>query len=52
MNFYATIPEDRKVLESASKMYLYVKEFCNEKVNLRLKNEFNKDEDVEFRYKK
>ena len=50
--FLRYIPEDRKVLESASKIYLYVKEFCNEKLNLRLKNEFNEDELVEFRYKK
>jgi len=49
--FLRYIPEDRKVLEHASKVYLFVEEFCNKKINLTLKNEQNKDEEIEFRFK-
>lgn len=44
--FLRYIPEDRKVLEHASKVYLFVEEFCNKKINLILKNE-----KIEFRFK-
>ena len=50
--FLRYIPEDRKVLEQASKIYLYVKEFCNMKMTFILKNESKNDELLEFRFKK
>lgn len=49
--FLRYIPEDRKVLEHASKVYLFVEEFCNKKIKLTLKNEHNKNEQIEFRFK-
>ena len=49
--FLRYIPEDRKVLEHASKVYLFAEEFCNKNISLTLKNERNKDEQIEFRFK-
>ncbi|MBY9019552.1 MAG: hypothetical protein KGD67_00745 [Candidatus Lokiarchaeota archaeon] len=49
--FLRYIPEDRKVLEHASKVYLFVEEFCNKKINLSLKNKQNKEEQIELRFK-
>ncbi len=50
--FLNFIPEDRKILESASKIYTYVEEFCNEEIKLEIKNENNEKKEVRFRYKK
>ena len=50
--FLAYIPDERVILEKASKIYTYVQEFCNEKVELEIDNEKNEKEKLIFRFKK
>ena len=49
--FLQYIPEDRKALENAAKVYLYVEDFCNEKEILTVRNEKNENETIIFKYK-
>ena len=49
--FLRYIPENRKVLENASKIYTFVEEFCNKEIALEIKNESDVKETVRFRYK-
>lgn len=49
--FLQYIPEDRKALENASKIYLFVEDFCNESKNLTVKNEKDEEEEIIFKYK-
>ncbi|MFX0074118.1 MAG: AAA domain-containing protein [Candidatus Hermodarchaeota archaeon] len=50
-NFLEYIPEDRTVMENASKFYLYVEEFCNKEIDLELINEHNNKEHIKFKFK-
>jgi DNA polymerase III delta prime subunit len=49
--FLRYIPENRKILENASKIYTFVEEFCNKEIALEIKNESDIKEKVRFRYK-
>ncbi len=49
--FLQYIPEDRKALENASKVYLYAEDFCNQQILLTVKNEKNENEQIIFKYK-
>jgi superfamily I DNA and/or RNA helicase len=49
--FLQYIPEERKALENASKVYLYAEDFCNKTMNLTVKNEKNENEEIIFKFK-
>jgi len=50
--FLKYIPEGRVNLESASKIYTYVEDFCNKETILEITNENNEKEKIRFRFKK
>jgi len=50
--FLGYIPDERVILEKASKIYTYVQEFCNKKIELKIDNEKNEKEKLIFRFKK
>lgn len=49
--FIDYIPEDRKILESASKIYSYVEEFCNKEMMFEIENEHKQKVKVLYKYK-
>jgi hypothetical protein len=51
--FIQYIPNEREILKMASKIYMYVEEFCNKSLSLHIKNNNNnKIQKVKLKYKK
>jgi len=50
--FLRYIPDERVILEKASKIYTYVQEFCNKNIELKIDNEKSEKEKIMFRFKK
>jgi len=51
--FIQYIPNEREILKMSSKIYLFVEDFCNIEVPLKIKNKTNNNiQEVRFRYKK
>lgn len=49
--FLRYIPEERKMLENASRIHSYIDEFCNKHIILEIQNEHEEKEKIIFRYK-
>jgi len=45
------IPEDKELIEKASKYNFYVNKFCNKEMILNIQDENNNEMQVKFRYK-
>ncbi len=50
--FLKYVPDDRKAIENASKIYYYVKKFCNKKMKLSIPDKDGHKTQIKFRYKK
>jgi superfamily I DNA and/or RNA helicase len=51
--FITYIPDEREILKYSSKIYMYVKEYCNKEISLQIKNKStNLFQKVKLRYKK